>query len=322
MTPSFLSRWKPNVIGLVVVVVCLFWLPSNFAKPVLYLMFPTDGSVRWHLVVPATLLTFWGAMSLGRWLTAAPDSSQRPRPGRILLIVVASTIVPSFVAAPFVSKAHWGYYFEKPPVDARVTGATRVLSVTTFEQDDDKTFRLRERFDSVGLKRLVESKHDEAFKDRAVRGLFHAGLVTGETPALSEQTVQSIGRDLLASVELVPPEPGYEKSARLHGDIIEFDGPEGEPLLLVSVCGGEISNDYYPFYEFLFVRQDEGLGPLLSQVRFFFEISGIEGLEWKQMGVAFSVIASMVLLPLTLLVLIVRRAWSGRRPVSLAAGGS
>src|SRR5690606_3199742 len=109
--------------GLIVTVVCFLWLvtASDAIGAAIEFLWSSEDPAWWHLIGTELLLAYLLGMPVGRWLEGgAASPPPGPRAGRILLLVVASTIVPSCVAAPFVSKAHWGYYFEKPPMDARV----------------------------------------------------------------------------------------------------------------------------------------------------------------------------------------------------------
>jgi len=73
---------------------------------------------------------------------------------------------------------------------------------------------------------------------------------------------------------------GYDSGAELRGIIVGFSGPSGENRLLLALRGGQVSNDHYPFYEVLI----EGANPLsfhvLHSQMFYFDVAGLEGLEW------------------------------------------
>ena len=99
-------------------------------------------------------------------------------------------------------------------------------------------------------------------------------------------------------------EPGYDRAKDLRGVVIEAEGAGGEPLVFVGVQGGEVSNDHYPYYRFLF----SGPGPrrrqsLLSAQRFYFDVAGIEGMEWPVFLVGFSALGMVVSVPATLVLL-------------------
>jgi hypothetical protein len=104
-------------------------------------------------------------------------------------------------------------------------------------------------------------------------------------------------------------EPGYWGAKNLRGLVVEALGRDGSRLVFVGVWGGEVSNDHHPYYEFLFTTDSpDGQLKLLSTQRFYYDVAGIEGIEWP---VFFLVLAIASLTP-TLLVqgfLL----WRGRR---------
>ena len=53
-------------------------------------------------------------------------------------------------------------------------------------------------------------------------------------------------------------------------------GQDGRPLLFLGVRGRQVSNDHYPYYEFLFATNSPGAPPtLLSSQRFYYDVAGI-----------------------------------------------
>ena len=76
-------------------------------------------------------------------------------------------------------------------------------------------------------------------------------------------------------------EAGYPDAKELSGIVVEALGRDGRPQLFVGVRGGEVSNDHHPYYEFLFAIDSPGGHPkLLSSQRFYYDVAGIEGVEW------------------------------------------
>lgn len=325
MISSRLTRWKPNTAGVIIAVV-LFLLclaGAAYELPVLGYMFEERGAVapQWLRIALVAVASYLAGTRVGAWLANAPESPSRPRARRVLLLVLAATWVAALIASPIVSKLYWGYFFARPSMDVRVADATRVLSLTKIGRAAESDVFVRtEQFDADELVRIDQATHDEAFLYRAVRRLYRAGLVTGSTPALSDEDLQSIGRDVLASVDLVPGDRGYPHATRLWGVVIELHGPDTEPLLLITASGGEASNDHHPFYEFLFARRDHESGPLVSETRFFYDFAGVEGLEWYFLVPLFGMVGSTVTLALTIVVLVLLRLRSGRRDRSSDTG--
>jgi hypothetical protein len=99
--------------------------------------------------------------------------------------------------------------------------------------------------------------------------------------------------------------PGYARAKELDGVVIEAIGADGTPLVFVGVRGGEVSNDHYPYYEFLYSGQlGGGWMELLSADHSYFDVAGIEGIEWPEF---FLIILVLELLPLAIVMVAIRR---------------
>ena len=49
---------------------------------------------------------------------------------------------------------------------------------------------------------------------------------------------------------------GYDHAKEVQGIALEAEGSKGERYLFVGVTGRQVSNDHYPYYEFLFRMPD------------------------------------------------------------------
>ena len=89
----------------------------------------------------------------------------------------------------------------------------------------------------------------------------------------------------------------------LKGIVLEAEGKEGQRYLFVGVDGGQVSNDHYPYYEFLFHLPGQDAQPVLvSHHRLFYDVAGFEGMEWWGAWLAFFLLGTAVLV----LIVIVR----------------
>ncbi|HBA85785.1 MAG TPA: hypothetical protein DCZ95_17010 [Verrucomicrobia bacterium] len=99
-----------------------------------------------------------------------------------------------------------------------------------------------------------------------------------------------VGSGLLAN-----PEEGYSRADFLAGILVDAYDQTGARLIFACLGGRQQSNDHYPFYEFVFEEppNSDGLNLVRGQ-RFFYDVAGIEGLEWYVMWPVLSVIAIVV----------------------------
>src|SRR5262249_2342474 len=88
-----------------------------------------------------------------------------------------------------------------------------------------------------------------------------------EPPPISE-LVQTTGA-------LIKPDPGYERwGAWISGLALEAEDADGRRLLFVGLGSGQVSNDHYPRYEFLFAAAPgTDRFELISRNRWFVDIA-------------------------------------------------
>jgi hypothetical protein len=80
---------------------------------------------------------------------------------------------------------------------------------------------------------------------------------------------------------LAVPDEGYVEADLLEGILVDGIGEEGRRLVVMGLKGQQVSNDHRPFYELAFAAPagSKDLTCLRGQ-RFFFDVAGIEGMEW------------------------------------------
>jgi hypothetical protein len=67
----------------------------------------------------------------------------------------------------------------------------------------------------------------------------------------------------------------------ISGLALEAEDADGRRLLFVGLGSGQVSNDHYPRYEFLFAAAPgTDRFELISRNRWFVDIAGVEGFEW------------------------------------------
>ena len=270
--------------------------------------------VDWHLALPTLLVLYLASAAVGRAVT--PPG--RPwRPLRVLLAVAGCVGLLAFAAGVGSSRYHWGYFISRPAPDARIAGATRILSVTSvrtvtrpdgsirFIADDEA----REWVDFEA--RLRDPDRDPYYmRDMRVpyvlhdRGVPLAGLPETAEPQLATlyDRLSATGRVDAASKELA-------------GVVLEALGPGGEPLLFVGVTDDR-GGDRHACMEFLFDNRPAASAPseqALSVKKYYYDIAGMEWVEWWTVTLALSVVGLVLTLPVALLAMAVLRMREHRR---------
>jgi hypothetical protein len=325
MTSKLVTWLKPNGLGLIL------FLPCVALVQYLPILRPIQPAMIWLVVAagaaaPAVLIGLQSiivpyviAMPLGRLLTIAT----RPKRRDIVLTVCATTAA-ALLAAVIVSKQYWGYYLRRPPLDERVAKARQVRSLTLvrMEQDADGKSRFVAHPDlsptprDLSLEEAIQwgriSPYDTPHY-RSLVTLADRQLLPGTPPAIQSAMLASIYDWLEATGLLVSGEPGYPNAKRLGGVLLEFQDEMGEVLTFVGVRTGEVSNDHYAYCEFIFSVPRPGDRPrLLSAVRFFYDVAGIEGAEWWVMWLVFTALGSAITVPAAVILRALRRPAIGR----------
>ena len=109
----------------------------------------------------------------------------------------------------------------------------------------------------------------------------------------------------IAEVLATLDQTGRLETKSIHGSILGLTGPAGEPLLFVyaSASGpsGAVSNDHYPYHEFVFAAPAAGPPQLLAFQRFYYDVAGMEGWEWPVLFRVFAVGLLILVIPLAAL---------------------
>jgi len=102
---------------------------------------------------------------------------------------------------------------------------------------------------------------------------------------------------------LAEPQDGYTSAGLLRGVIVDARTRSGSQLVFLCATGQQVSNDHYPCYEMVFERHPQsGQVTFIRGQRFFFDVAGIEGLEW--FGIWFIIALPGVMLALSIVTLI------------------
>ncbi len=269
-----------------------------------------------------TLVPFGFTAILARIRSGPGRPDYRPT----LLIAVAGTLLIPFLVAIAINYAIWGYFLDRPRLDHRIAEAVRVETITHVEtlsaRDGKLTFLgtpVEDIESYLGRPHRPDGDYYE-LDGRILRALKERRALPTPWPApsMSAERLLTAYRLLEDSGRLEDGAPGYDNARKLRGILVEATDRDGRRLLFAGVSGGEVSNDHYPYYEFLFADEPAG-GParLLSFQRFYYDVAGMEGIEWP----AFFVILAYLLFIPTLVVqtIVAFILWRGRRRRARAA---
>ncbi len=207
------------------------------------------------------------------------------------------------VTAISLSLNYWGYAFKRPTLFSEVSQAD---NVTTFS--GVTTTRALERIslsvvrDTSSCKFEVTGREHPFFgtSDR-LRMMFednsHIHGHLNDFQEVYEDTTKKIEPSKLNKVSTTiyrsgiidTGERSWEVGITLSGIVVEFHTEDKERYLFAVLRGPEIFSDHYPLYEFLFKEGINGL-ELQKNQRFYYDVAGIEGLEYTYFSPSFSLL--------------------------------
>lgn len=228
-------------------------------------------------LIAFTLLYAPGVITAS-WLIAN-STFRRPQPTYILAI--GGLFVASFLGALGLSHWMWGYFLERPALPALAGEITHVRSVTMVETPDREPRLLSSRVSQEFAPDQLTPRDDYYFLEgRVLRSLKNRGLLPNR-PTPTTLDLKEVNSVLAASGPLAAPETGYHNSDLLAGVVVDGETESGSRLVFLALRGGEVSNDHYPFYEVVLGAPSGGgaLGYEFGQ-RFFYDVAGMEGMEW------------------------------------------
>jgi hypothetical protein len=260
-------------------------------------------------------------------LIAGSGASPSVRTWALSVGAVGTLLLPGLIAIWF-SPEMWGYYVSRPDVnrpdvsrpdvDRRIVEARRIETITYVVAKTHS--RGRRAFSGESIGNVYQyghvCMHDggcSVLAGRVLRELKDRKTLPEEMPEEMREIpagrLESLYQVLDESGLLEAGEPGYSKAKNLRGLVVEALGRDGRPLLFVAAQGGEISNDHYPFYEFLFTSDSPGGSlKLLSSVRFYYDVDGIVGLVWPALLLHFAFLGLIPTVPVQGFLI-----WRGRR---------
>jgi hypothetical protein len=223
---------------------------------------------------------------------------------------VLSVVCVAFLASIIFSKFYWGYFFHRPTVLAELKDVTKVMAITpvTTEQTSTGEYRFVISSDFSAADQIAYARR-EPYDNLDERILVYLD----EKHLLPEEIATSIAPHtdfygLLSETGLLAEaQDGYTSAGLLKGVVVEARHASGSELVFLSVTGGQVSNDHYPCYEVVFEKHPQsGQLTFIRGQRFFFDVAGIEGLEWFVMWLVVSLIGACFAFPVVTLIAGVR----------------
>ena len=218
--------------------------------------------------------------------------------GSLLILQLAFT-----VTASIMNYNYWGYAFKRPPVFKEILNSDKVLTcsrvsntysngINPLHVEIDTTKSLDNLY---GRKDFYEGTSDRifmVFQDRA-----HINGHLYDFPKIYNNSDLKISNNILENLDNQIQETNIidvgETSGQLNGIVTEFVTDDNCKYIFAGLHGGQVSNDHYSYYEFLFVEKDNQY-ELVRKQRFYTDVAGIEGLEYANIAPFFSLFLTVI----------------------------
>jgi hypothetical protein len=221
-----------------------------------------------------------------------------------LRVGAAGTLLLPFLAAIWINHQMWGYFLSRPAVDRRIVNAHQIETISRVETGSDSRGRRTFASGPIGdLDSLIQvnPREDDYYvlEKRILYSLKDRQALPAEPGVMPPARLEGLYQALESTGRLENGAHRYVHAKELSGIVVEALEQNGRPLLFVAVRGGEVSNDHHPYYEFLFTTDSPGAPPkLLSSQRFYYDVAGMEGVEWPVLLPVFALYSLIPTIPL------------------------
>lgn len=237
------------------------------------------------------------------------------------MLIVSGIALVVLVIGPgaVLSKWYWGYWFSRPQPYSDIINATQITGFAPVHLNIDGKTGARSLVHSPQhtLHAQMQSRGREGgyydLETRILAALLDRGHDWKLAPLLAPELMGQLHPLAAATGELdlrlflQPMDP----SILLRGYAMTVDSADGEQLLVMALRGGQVTNDHYPYYEFVYELKAGEQPALLDVNKFYYDVAGIEHMEWHTISKALLVPVIALVTFVSLICAIVR--WVLRR---------
>lgn len=230
-----------------------------------------------------------------------------PKRIRIVFWLVAIIEISALFTGLILNKNYWGYAQKRPTVFNEIKKADIVTSVLRISNIDSTGlipfFILNDTTKTLdclyGRKDSYYGLTDRifmVFQDRApINGqLYYFPEIYNNSLTKPEEKILQFISEQIKNSDLIKNGRFREYNLdQLNGFLTEFITTDSVRYLFACLKGREVSNDHYPYYEFLF-SDTEGQYRLLKEQRFYTDFAGFEGMEFANVFPIFSFLLTIL----------------------------
>jgi len=223
---------------------------------------------------------------------------------------------------------YWGYAFKRPTVFKEVSSATTLLqcsNVTNYDSTGLKSLYVvidtTENFENLfGRKDPYYGNVDRpfmVFQDNSNRhgDLYDfANVYYDTTKNLPLYELENLDAQIQKTgiIDKGEQKSSYDHLGQLNGVVTKFRTDDNKTYVFAGLRGREVSNDHYPFYEFLFVKENGNFN-LTRKQKYYTDFAGIEGLEYANLAPIFSLMLTVIGIVTLTIILTIEKIMTNRK---------
>lgn len=229
-----------------------------------------------------------------------------PKRIRIVIWFIAIIEISSLFTGLILNKNYWGYAQKRPSVFKEIKKAEIVTSIANISNIDSTGIRpfyikkdTTKTLDCLyGRKNSYYGLTDRifmVFQDRVPRTgqLYDFPEIYNNHQTKPVESVLPILTEQIKKSDLIKKGRFRENNLKqLNGFLTEFITTDSIVYVFACLKGREVSNDHYPYYEFLF-SGTTGQNRLLKEQRIYTDVAGIEGIEFATIFPSISFLLSI-----------------------------
>lgn len=218
----------------------------------------------------------------------------------LVLFIVQLTFT---LIASIMNYNYWGYAFKRPSVFKEIFTADKVLTCSTVSNTDsngikslhvviDTTESMDNLYGRIDIYYGISDRIFMVFQDRSGKNpdlSYFPKIYNNPDLKISNSILQKL-ESQIQKTDLIDV---GETSGQLFGIVTEFVTDDNVKYIFAGLHGGEISNDHYSHYEFLFVDKDQQY-QLIKKQRFYTDAAGFEGFEYANIAPFFSLLLTVI----------------------------
>lgn len=256
-----------------------------------------SDSLTWYLIF--FLVPLFAGLTFYFWIKNKYVSKDlRTLLSSLFFLQLAFTVTTSIM-----NFNYWGYAFKRPAVFSEILRADKILTCSRVSNIDSTCIKplqivtdtKKSMVNLYGREDFYYGTSDRifmVFQDRAhINGHLYDFPEIYNNPQLkvSKDVLLIIDKQIKESKLVDKGKKNWDTSGQLNGIITEFLSVDNTKYIFVGLSGGQVSNDHYPFYEFLFLKNNNQF-ELIKKQRFYTDVAGIEGLEYSNIAPFFSLL--------------------------------